>query len=464
VLKKQNILFRRLSMVTDVTVLIGAFILACYVGSPAGATTDIGICIWLLLVIIPAWFFLLLHFGFYSSLRTSSTSRVLASLVKIHIVGSTGTLSVIYFMEPTGLSRGLVSEFLVFSFFLLSMEKLLLKMILSYFRRQGYNFRNILIVGTGKRATDFIRLLENHAEWGQRIVGLLQLDDRPDSGAIAGYNVLGSMSNLAEISKNHTVDEVVFCMPPESIHQVEERFRDMREMGITVRIVLDFDATGDKWREGSHFPILTFYEALDASQLFLKRCLDIVGALVGLSITVLLFPCIALAIKLESPGSLLFCQERVGMNGRIFTCWKFRSMYVDAESKKRELVHLNEMKGAIFKIKDDPRITRFGAFLRKTSLDELPQFWNVLKGEMSLVGTRPPTPDEVEQYENWQRKRISIKPGMTGLWQANGRNRIQDFNEVVRFDIEYIDRWSIWLDIRLLFKTVWVVFSRQGAS
>ena len=451
-------------MVTDVTVLIGAFALACYVDSPAGVTTDMGTCIWFLLAIIPAWFFLLSHFGFYSSLRTSSTSRVLASLVKIHIVGSTGTLSVIYFMEPTVLSRGLVSEFLVFSFFLLSMEKLLLKMILGYFRRQGYNFRNILIVGTGKRATDFIRLLEHHAEWGQRIVGLLQLDDQPDNEAIAGYNVLGGMNNLVEISKNHTVDEVVFCMPPESIHQLEESFRDMREMGITVRIVLDFDVTGDKWREGSHLPILTFYEALDASQLFLKRCLDIVGALVGLSITVLLFPWIALAIKLESPGPLLFCQERVGMNGRIFTCWKFRSMYVDAESKKRELVHLNEMKGAIFKIKDDPRITRFGAFLRKTSLDELPQFWNVLKGEMSLVGTRPPTPDEVEQYENWHRKRISIKPGMTGLWQANGRNRIQDFNEVVRFDIEYIDRWSIWLDIRLLFKTVWVVFSRQGAS
>jgi lipopolysaccharide/colanic/teichoic acid biosynthesis glycosyltransferase len=170
-----------------------------------------------------------------------------------------------------------------------------------------------------------------------------------------------------------------------------------------------------------------------------------------------------LAIRLESPGPIFFGQTRVGENGRKFTCWKFRSMYLDAEERKRELLHLNEMGGAIFKIRDDPRVTRVGKFLRKTSLDELPQFWNVLRGEMSLVGTRPPTPDEVEKYENWQRRRISIKPGLTGLWQVSGRNSISDFNEVVRLDLKYIDGWSLGLDIKLLLKTLKVVFFREGA-
>jgi exopolysaccharide biosynthesis polyprenyl glycosylphosphotransferase len=201
----------------------------------------------------------------------------------------------------------------------------------------------------------------------------------------------------------------------------------------------------------------------DSSQLFLKRCLDLIGGVIGLLITLVLLPFIAAAIKLDSPGPLFFGQERVGRRGRFFKCWKFRSMYLDAEERKKELSHLNEMNGALFKIKNDPRITTLGAFLRKTSLDELPQFWNVLKGEMSLVGTRPPTPDEVATYENWHRKRICIKPGITGLWQVSGRNEISDFDAVVRLDLEYIDRWTLWLDIKILFKTVWVVFSRQGS-
>ncbi len=185
--------------------------------------------------------------------------------------------------------------------------------------------------------------------------------------------------------------------------------------------------------------------------------------MVGVALLLLLSPLIALAIKLESPGPIFFGQTRMGENGRRFTCWKFRSMYLDAEERKKELLHLNEMGGAIFKIKDDPRITTVGKFLRKTSLDELPQFWNVLRGEMSLIGTRPPTPDEVQHYENWQRKRICIKPGITGLWQVSGRNSITDFNEVVRLDLEYIDTWSLGLDMKLLLRTLKVVFLREGA-
>jgi exopolysaccharide biosynthesis polyprenyl glycosylphosphotransferase len=212
-----------------------------------------------------------------------------------------------------------------------------------------------------------------------------------------------------------------------------------------------------------NLPVLTFHtKSLDAQQLFLKRCMDIMGAACGLLVLVLLFPLAALAIKRDSPGPIFFGQERVGQSGRTFKCWKFRSMYIDAEARKQELMAQNEMNGAIFKIKNDPRITKVGRFLRKTSLDEFPQFWNVLRGDKSLVGTRPPTPDEVAKYEIWHRRRLSIKPGITGMWQTSGRNRIEDFDEIVRLDLYYIDKWTIWLDILILLKTVRAVLVGSG--
>jgi exopolysaccharide biosynthesis polyprenyl glycosylphosphotransferase len=261
---------------------------------------------------------------------------------------------------------------------------------------------------------------------------------------------------------------VVFSLPRSNLSVIDEYLCMLQEMGISVRMVIDlYDAPSSR-KELSMFhgdiPVLTYHsKAFDTGQLFLKRCLDIVGAIVGLIFTGLLFPCIALAIRLESKGPLFFGQERVGENGRTFMCWKFRSMHMDAEARKQELMSQNEMTGAMFKMKDDPRITRTGRFLRRSSLDELPQFWNVLKGEMSLVGTRPPTPDEVATYENWHRKRICIKPGITGLWQVSGRNKIQNFDDVVRLDIRYIEEWSMWLDIKLIFKTFWVVMASKGA-
>ena len=207
------------------------------------------------------------------------------------------------------------------------------------------------------------------------------------------------------------------------------------------------------------------YEAstFDYRRLFVKRIMDIAGALIGLAVTIVLTPFIALAIKLDSKGPVFFAQKRVGKNGRYFKLYKFRSMYVDAEERKKELMAQNEMEGPMFKVEHDPRITKVGAFLRKTSLDELPQFYNILIGNMSLVGTRPPTVDEFNQYELYFRRRLSIKPGLTGLWQVSGRSDITDFKEVVRLDLEYIDHWSLTSDIRILLITVWVVVMKKGA-
>jgi exopolysaccharide biosynthesis polyprenyl glycosylphosphotransferase len=202
---------------------------------------------------------------------------------------------------------------------------------------------------------------------------------------------------------------------------------------------------------------------LDPDQMLFKRIFDAAGALCGLLVLVACYPWLALIIKCTSRGPVFFRQVRVGKNGKRFVIYKFRSMAVDAEKQKDGLQELNECDGAIFKMKDDPRVTAIGRVMRKLSLDELPQFINVLKGEMSLVGTRPPTVDEVAQYQKWHHRRISIKPGITGLWQVSGRNQILNFDEIVRLDLSYIDSWSIWLDIKIILKTILVVFRRGHA-
>ena len=194
-----------------------------------------------------------------------------------------------------------------------------------------------------------------------------------------------------------------------------------------------------------------------------KRTLDIIGASIGLLFVVLLFPFIALAITIDTSGEILYRHPRIGQNGLVFICYKFRTMYMRSESRKHELLARNEMSGPIFKIKGDPRITRVGRFLRKFSLDELPQFLNVLRGEMSLVGPRPTLPDEAEQYEDWHRRRLTVKPGMTGIWQTSGRSRVTHFDHICQMDLQYIDNWSIWLDLRLLLKTLWSVVLGNGA-
>ena len=195
----------------------------------------------------------------------------------------------------------------------------------------------------------------------------------------------------------------------------------------------------------------------------MKRLLDLVGALVGCAFLGILAVVVGPMIKLESPGPIFFAQKRVGRNGRIFKMYKFRSMYADAEERKKELMAQNEMNGLMFKMENDPRITKTGAFLRKTSLDEFPQFINILKGDMSLVGTRPPTLDEFAQYSPYHKKRLSFRPGLTGMWQVSGRSDITDFEEIVKLDVEYIDNWSFWLDIKILLKTFLEVFTQKGA-
>ncbi|QEM66873.1 sugar transferase [Geobacter sp. FeAm09] len=468
-LKQQAQLFTKLAAVADTAAIITAFVLAYnLIQQFDGRLGNFHKYSWVLMVIVPVWLFLLAHSGLYASMRTKALSKTFGSLVKVHIIGVVITASCIYLIDPKGFSRLLLGSFAIISLVLIVTVKGSIKLLLHYLRRKGYNVRHILIVGSGDKVFRFISLCRRHAAWGLVISGVVRFCGEADDKDVQGCTNLGNVNDLIDICKQNQVDEVVFSLPREHLDEVDDYLGPLQEMGITVRMVIDLYDAPTSIKELSMFhneiPMLTYYsKAFDASQLFLKRCLDIFGSLVGLLITGVLLPFIALAIRLDSPGPLFFGQKRVGKNGRTFRCWKFRSMTVDAEEHKNELLDCNEMHGAMFKMENDPRVTRVGRFIRKTSIDELPQFWNVFKGEMSLVGTRPPTPDEVATYENWQRKRICIKPGITGLWQVSGRNQIQDFDEVVRLDIRYIEQWSLWLDIKLLFKTIWVVIAGRGA-
>lgn len=243
-----------------------------------------------------------------------------------------------------------------------------------------------------------------------------------------------------------------------SVERLEKRLESLFNEQYTPKIEKELDYNG-------YVPVLTMGPPVQKMRyMVLKRTLDICGGIVGGLIAAVLYVFVGLAIKLDSPGPILFAQERIGKNGRKFKIYKFRSMYQDAEERKKALMAQNEMSGLMFKMKDDPRITKVGKFIRKTSLDEFPQFFNVLKGDMSLVGTRPPTVGEFKEYSNYHKRRLSMKPGITGMWQVSGRSDITDFEEVVRLDCSYIDNWSLWLDIKILLKTVAVVFKHEGSA
>lgn len=263
------------------------------------------------------------------------------------------------------------------------------------------------------------------------------------------------------------LDEVFIYAPELPQKRVQQMVESFDEMGVDCHYCVELPGMlSDRSEIGDFgsYSVLTYTRFQSSyKRLLIKRLMDIVGGMVGLLITILFFPFVALAIKIDSPGPVLFSQVRIGRNGRRFKIYKFRSMYMDAEERKKELEKQNEMQGLMFKMENDPRITKVGKFIRKTSIDELPQFYNVVKGDMSLVGTRPPTADEFEKYNQYYRRRISMTPGLTGMWQVSGRSEIENFDDVVKYDLEYIDNWSLSLDIKILLKTVWVVFAGRGS-
>ena len=317
----------------------------------------------------------------------------------------------------------------------------------------------MLVLGAGPRGRAFAKKLEDHRELGLRITGFLDESDEFD--AANPWPRLGTLSDIERALHEHVVDEVVICLPFSQWDRIDAISELCEQEGKIVRIpmdVLDRALAARRVEELDGTPVLSMVSGPDrVLALGMKRAFDLAASLLGLVLLSPLFLLVAVAIRREDAGPVLFRQQRVGLRGRPFSLLKFRSMVRDAESRRAELEARNELSGPIFKVTDDPRITRVGRFLRRTSIDELPQLWNVLRGEMSLVGPRPPLPHEVENYGLWHRRRLSMKPGITGLWQVRGR-REPDFNRWVASDLEYIDRWSLGLDLRILVRTIPAAF------
>lgn len=367
-------------------------------------------------------------------------------------------------------NREAVVVFWLISSCLCVAARLLLRWILMQVRRSGYNYRHLLILGFNEQAVRMAQRIDAHQVLGYKIHGFISEHEDPSSlpPLKTPLPVIGSAKELQAILEKGPVDEILVCVPVlQHVGLVSEAVRMAEELGIVVRLFPDEAGTRlvsqlhiERF-DGDH--VITLFREQLLMQLLLKRVLDITLSFAGLVVLSPLLLATALVIRLTSPGPVLFAQERVGMNKRLFKLYKFRSMYVDAEKRKRELEHLNEMDGPVFKIKNDPRITPFGRFIRKTSIDELPQLLNVLRGQMSLVGPRPPLLSEVDRYEWLYRRRLSIKPGITCLWQISGRNQIT-FKQWMEMDKAYIDNWSLWLDIQILAKTIPAVLLSRGAS
>ena len=367
------------------------------------------------------------------------------------------------------LSRLVFSYFIAIDIILTYAGHLLLKQyMVKIYRKSKYSNR-MLVVATRERICGVIQNILSFNEWSRDLTGIVLLDEDAVGEEIEKIPVVADVDTFMDYVIHHEIDEV-FIMDPERSHRgrLELWARELAQMGIIVDVnidIFDMEVHGKKTlnRVGK-YAVVTFARNLFSTrQVVAKRMLDVAGSLVGMVLLSVATIFVAPAIKLESPGPVFFGQTRVGKNGRKFTFYKFRSMYQDAEARKKELMEKNEVHGLMFKIEEDPRITRVGKFIRKTSIDEMPQFWNVLKGDMSLVGTRPPTVDEFEQYEAKHKCRLSMTPGLTGLWQISGRSDIKDFDEVVRLDMQYIDNWTILKDIEILILTVFVVLTKKGS-
>jgi len=415
------------------------------------------------------WHAIFSSFGLYESHRLSRRRDELYDILR---ATSLGTFIVL--VAAVMFRIRMATPMFLFVFWALSTlatmaSRFALRSVLKGVRLHGRNLRNMLIIGTNQRALDFAKRIDAKPELGYRIVGFV---DEEWSGIAeffrAGYPLSCDFSGLPDMLRSTVIDEVVLAVPVRSLHSQASDIASLCEQqGIIVRFidVFDLKASQSRAEEFEGQTVITHFRgSLDGWAALVKRGIDIVISLVVLALISPVLLVTAILIKLTSPGPVLFVQKRLGLNKRHFGVFKFRTMVVDAEKRMQEIEHLNEVSGPVFKIKNDPRITSLGRLLRKTSIDELPQLWNVLKGDMSLVGPRPlPVRDYEGFSQDWQRRRFSVRPGITCLWQVKGRSSIP-FEQWMELDLQYIDRWSLWLDFEILLRTIPAVLRGSGAA
>lgn len=480
-IKEKEQLFRKLLVATDMFVILASFFLAFIlrrnihgiykfdffpekqlIGELANISSYFNILPFALFV----WWLALSFSNLYESSRRKSFFEIIWRILKSGVFVMVVFATAAFIFKLNFISRSLI----VFSFsitsLLLIIERWFLVVFLRYIRKKGYNYRNILLVGTGPRAKNFIKLVMKHDEWGLKIVGLIDLEQDMLGRTVYNKKVIGLLNDIPDILKKRVIDEVVFIVPRKWLPIIEESLLACEVQGIKTSIATDFfnmKIAHSSFSDIEDIPLLGFKTTVGEEwQLLLKRLFDIIFSFTGIIFTLPVFAVLSIIIRWFYGSPVIFKQIRSGINGREFVMYKFRTMVNGAEEKQAQLKSLNEMNGPAFKMHNDPRVTGFGIFLRRTSLDELPQLFNILKGEMSIVGPRPPIPSEVKNYELWQRRRLSMKPGLTCLWQTNGRNNV-DFDKWMKMDLEYIDNWSLGLDFKILIKTMPAVLFSIGA-
>lgn len=420
----------------------------------------------LLWVILPIWSLVFYLTGLYSYWRGEGLIKETWKVFKAVFISALILGFFVFVLKYQFVSRIFISFFAISAFFFVILFRYLIRRLIIFWGQQREDSHYILIIGQNEHARGLAKAIERYKDLGFSLLGFLSPGEVSHEKSLKGYPILGAAHDLPSILENRVIDEVIFAVSQEELNQMSNLLLLCEERGITFRVVLNFfphTISRTHLEEMDGYPLLTFSTTPKSELLFFFcRVVDVAGSLLLLGLLAPLFLLISILIRLDTPGPILYRQTRCGLNGRRFTLYKFRSMVQDAEEKKKGLINFNLMRGPVFKMKNDPRITRVGKILRRLSLDELPQLYNVLKGDMSFVGPRPPLPEEVEKYKGWQRRRLSMKPGITGLWQVSGRNQI-DFEDWIKLDLEYIDNWSLWLDLKIILKTIPAVLSGKGA-
>lgn len=478
-LRDQHNIFCQAHQILDIILTILAFVSAYFIKiyllpeSLRGLINTPNYYIVILLIII-IWPMSFKHYNLYLSFYTQPLKSIIIRVFRCILSGMILLSFIMYILKIDDVSRIMMCIFLLLNFLFLILSKSTILITLQNMRKKGYNYQNILIIGGRERAKEVINSINLHSRSGFRVLGCLGLNDSEIGKTVQGdVTYIGTVAQIDQLLLRHVVDQIIFALPLDLIVNIESVFKLAEKMGVSVRIIPDWNLHKLSYRPGiariqieNFLDIPTMYLSstpTGSGALQLKNIFDFVGAVV---LIILFFPIliiIPLLIKLFSKGPVLFSQERCGLNGRRFFVYKFRTMAHDAEQKQKLFDTINEADGPAFKIRKDPRIIPYiGTLLRKTGLDELPQLYNVIKGEMSLVGPRPPIPAEVQQYDLWQRRRLSMKPGITGLWQCSKQRNDIPFKEWMNLDLNYIDSWSFKLDFKILIKTTFVVLTGQG--